>query len=43
VIGVGQQSKNIRTYPNDDSRPKGRYYTQEALMNLRSVRFVPVQ
>ncbi len=35
AIGVGNQSKNIRTYPNDDSKPEGcYYYTQEAMRDF---------
>jgi hexosaminidase len=48
AIGVGHQSKNVRTYPKDDSKPKGcYYYTQEELKDFvayaadRGVTIVP--
>jgi hexosaminidase len=48
AIGVGQQSKNVRKYPVDDSKPNGcYYYTQEELKELvayaaqRGVTIVP--
>jgi hexosaminidase len=35
AVGVGNQRKNVRTYPRGDSKPKGcYYYTQEELKDL---------
>jgi hexosaminidase len=35
AIGVGHQPKNVRTYPKNDSKRKGRYYyTQEELKDF---------
>jgi hexosaminidase len=35
AIGVGHQAENVRTYPKDDSKPKGcYYYTQEELKDF---------
>lgn len=48
AVGVGNQRKNVRTYPKDDSKPKGcYYYTQDELKGfvayaaLRGVTVVP--
>lgn len=48
ALGVGNQPRNVRTYPRDDSKPKGcYYYTQSELKDLvayaaaRGVTIVP--